>query len=382
MHERDFSLRVLIVLLAAAVALHLAGLLWQLAMDFYDVIVLFILAWLFAFVLRPMAKGLHHRSRLPWVLCVATVYLLVFAAILGLGFFTVPVLAAQLTQMAVALPKWIQGLSVWWAATREYIAAELAAQQLSVAYTEPDLTEQLQQIAAGLLQNMLSLLTGIATGLFGLVVVFVLSFYITLDGERISAGALRLVPDEHKDEARFLLESIDRSFGGFLRGQLFESLVYATGTAVFMAIAGLEYIALAATIAGIAMFIPFVGPFIAMAPTLIIAAIQGSLSLVLAMFVALLLLQQFVFHVMSPRIMSHVVGLHPLLVLGAILVGGKVAGVVGVILGIPVVAVISAMLVFFYGRAQRQRERAATRLIREGASALPNEGQPGLEPQH
>ncbi|MHB1414070.1 MAG: AI-2E family transporter, partial [Chloroflexota bacterium] len=192
-------------------------------------------------------------------------------------------------------------------------------------------------------------------------------------GERIADRTLRVVPAGHKEGARYLMESIDHSFGGFLRGQLLQSVIYSAGTVIVMTVAGLDFVLLAGLIAALAMAIPFFGPFIAIAPPIILAATQGPLSLVIGVGVALFILQQIVFNVVAPRVMSQAVGIHPLLVLLAILVGAKLAGIAGAIFGVPVAAVISAMAVFFYQRGRteeiQEQEPAAVEEDRQAAPA-------------
>ncbi len=351
MLERNGWFRALIVLLVVAVSLHIWGLLWDLLLRFGDIIMLFTLAWLVAFVLLPLAKALNANLHVPWALSVGTVYLLFFAGILALGIVLIPLLVAQLAELVVATPKWFQQLPEWYASIQGYLPEPLRAENLPAVLQQRDFIAPLQQLATSLLQNALGLATSIATALFAFVLVVIVSFYLTLDGDRIARGVLRLVPAEHQEGARFFSESVDRSFGGFLRGQLIQSFVYAAGTAIVMYVAGVKYVVLATTIAAIGMIIPFVGPFIAIVPPLLFAALQGSLSLVIGVAIALLVLQQLVFNVLAPKLMSQAVGIHPLLVFLAILIGGKAAGIAGAILGVPVAAVMAAMAGFFYQRA-------------------------------
>jgi len=224
-------------------------------------------------------------------------------------------------------------------------------------FNQRDIVAQLQQVATTVLQSAIVWLTGFASALFALIFILIMSFYLTLDGDRIAEAVLQIVPDEHQEGVYFLIESIDRSFGGFLRGQGLQAVIYATGTALTMGAFGVPYIVLGTTIAALAMIVPFVGPFIAIAPPIIFASLGGSLSTVVGVTIVLLLLQQVVFNVVAPKLMSNAVGIHPLLVFLAILLGSKVAGVAGAILGVPVVAVIAAMVGFFY---ERNRPTVAT----------------------
>jgi predicted PurR-regulated permease PerM len=352
-------LRALIVLLVMAVGLHLAGLLWDLALRFGDVIILFLLAWLIAFVLRPLARALSSAGRVPWALSVAAVYIIFFALAVGLGVVLIPLLVAQLTELAVATPSFVQQLVNWYTDLQSSLPEQLQAANLANIISTRDLVAQGQQIATTALQNAVGLATSVASTLLGLSIVLVVSFYLTLDGERITRQTIRAMPPTYREEVRFLLDSVERSFGGFLRGQLIQAFAYATGTAVVMQVAGLQFIVVSTTIAALAMVVPFFGPIIAIVPPLLLAMAQGGVTLALQVFVALLILQQIVFNVLAPKVMSDAVGLHPLLVLLAILVGGKAAGLAGAIFGVPVTAVLVALFGFFYQRLAPNTEPAA-----------------------
>ena len=377
MLERNPWLRALIVLLVFLAGLYLAGLLWELVMRFGDVIIVFVLAWLLAFALRPLAKALHVGLRFPWVASVALIYLLFFAVTLTLGIVLVPLLVTQMSDLAVAIPNWLQQLAYWYVEKQSTLPEQLQAANLGNILSPRDLAAQAQQMAATIVQNAVALATGVASALVGLVIVLVVSFYFTLDGERLTDRGVHAIPSQYREEVRFLLDSVARSFGGFLRGQLVQAIVYASGTAIVMWIAGLGYIVLSTTIAGLAMVIPFVGPIVALVAPITLAAAQGGPTLAIQVFVALLVLQQIVFNVLAPKVMSEAVGLHPVLVLLAILVGGKAAGLAGAIFGVPVAAVITAMVVYFYRRANPRAEPEA-----DGSAPTAARGKPRLAAPH
>jgi predicted PurR-regulated permease PerM len=122
-----------------------------------------------------------------------------------------------------------------------------------------------------------------------------------------------------------------------------------------MSILQIDYALLSSVVAGLVLFIPFLGPIIAVFLPVTIAAFTHP-QVAVVLFVALLALQQVIFNVLTPRILSHQVGLHPLLVFFAVLTGARVAGVWGAIFGVPIVAVLTTMLSFY--RAN-QEERVA-----------------------
>ncbi|MDO8670236.1 MAG: AI-2E family transporter, partial [Dehalococcoidia bacterium] len=189
-------------------------------------------------------------------------------------------------------------------------------------------------------------------------------------GDQIARDILKLLPDRFEEEAGVFIDSIDRTFGGYIRGVLIQSVVYGIGTAIVMRIAGLDYIEVVSIFAGIMMVIPIFGGFLAIIPPFFIAVFGGSLLTIVFVLVALLILQQIVLNVVAPKVMSENVGIHPLLVFLAILLGLKVAGVWGAIFGVPVVGVVNAMAQFFISRGQATKApipAAATPRLKTGS---------------
>ncbi len=206
---------------------------------------------------------------------------------------------------------------------------------------------------------------------------------MVVDRDAILSFLFRVVPPSMKEEARLLETSIARSFGGFLRGQAILGIVYAAVAALTSAIFGLPYLAVTTAAAGVLMAIPFFGPFVAWAPPVIVAVLtpgDHGLPTAILMGVGWMI----VMNVLQPRLMQEAVGIHPIVVLGSVLIGSKIAGITGAIFGIPVAAVLSA---FFFHFLKLTREpspiaaRAARRVEqREGRPVrVPHEPVAGVD---
>jgi predicted PurR-regulated permease PerM len=207
--------------------------------------------------------------------------------------------------------------------------------------------------------------TSIVGGFLGASLILIISFYIMLDGDKIARLFVGLMPERYREGVGSALDQVDRTFGGFVRGQIVQAVVYATGTWVVMALAALPYSLVLSISAGVAMVIPFIGPYLAMGPPIILAIIltPGSVWWV---FILLFILQFVVVNVLAPRIMSRQVGIHPLLVFAAVLIGAQVAGGFGAIFGVPAAAMLFLLLREFY-----QRVVLSMPLYRSGARLSP-----------
>lgn len=344
-------------------------------------LLLFAVAWLIAVVLQPLVSRLisfdlpalgrgapgviaapRHLSR---VFSVALIYTALFAVLVVVILSFIPTIALQISTFTTSVPDTVNSIAGWIVLVEENLERLGFRGDLSSIVQPEALAQQLTGFGSTMLQQSLGIAGSIATVLFNVFLVLILSFYITLDGPRIGRSLISLFPLTWHDEVDRFFVVVDRVFGGFMRAQFINSLVYGVANAVVMAIFGLGDIALASVVAGILVLIPLVGGFFALIPPALFAIlyIPDRLVLMLAM---LLLVQQVLFNVVMPRLVGQAIGLHPLLVFAALLVGGTVAGGWGILFGIPIAGVIASIAQFFYERA---RLAAAVEAVAEAAPA-------------
>lgn len=367
--ERNPWFRAAVVLVTIIAALWLVGWVSDLAGRFADIILAFFLAWLLAFVLYPIAVTLT-TVKVPWFsgtftiphgAAVAIVYAALILLLTILAVVLAPVVVAQSAQLGASLPQYVSSLP-----TLDDFQNELNQRgipvNLATLYQGQNILEQARTLGGALAQNALGIAAGVAMMAFYLFIILVLSFYMMLDGPRIARDLLELVPEQYQSEASFFTASITRTFGGFIRGQLLQSAIYGVGTAIVMGAAGLQYVAVVSTFCALAMIIPFIGPFVAIVPPLALAAVQAPGSLIWVLL-ALFVLQQITTNIIAPKVMSEAIGLHPLLVLLATMIGVKVGGFWGALFGVPVVGVLYATAEYLYLRRRplRRPERKPPR---------------------
>ncbi len=239
----------------------------------------------------------------------------------------------------------------------------------------------LDQIAGALVAPLQQFAVASLSAVGTMLIVFFLSIYMVVDRDQIVAFLFRLVPPSYAEEARLLQTSVSRSFGGFLRGQALMGGVYFLIALATNLLLGLPLAALSSVSAGLLQAIPFFGPFVSWAPPVVVALVlqpSALLPTVLLMGVGWVV----VMNVLQPRIMQDAVGIHPIVVLGSVLIGSRVAGIPGAIFGIPIAAVVSAFFFQFLHRTSGDRTvagRAARRVAdREGRRVhVPSEPAPG-----
>jgi predicted PurR-regulated permease PerM len=374
-------LSVLLILLVVAVAFYIVSQLSSLFFYFGDIFLTFFLAWLLAFIISPIVtRVIDLIPRLPRAIATILVYTAVVVLLVVLVVVAAGALASSITQFATQIPNIKDDLPTILAPWQERLNSIGLGQIDLVAQAEAALAN-LDQVAAALVQPLQQIAVA-SLGVVGtMLIVFFLSIYMVLDRDDVLAFLFRIVPPSYSEEARLLEVSVSRSFGGFLRGQALMGFVYfliAAGTNVAL---GLPLAALTSVLAGLLQLIPFFGPFISWTPPVIVALVLQPESVVPA--IILMGAGWFlVMNVLQPRIMQGAVGIHPIVVLGSVLIGGRIAGIPGAIFGIPIAAVVSAFVMEYLHRSAGDRSvagRAARRLEeRDGRPVrIPREPVPG-----
>jgi predicted PurR-regulated permease PerM len=362
--------RILVWMLIVAVAVYLLEKLFFLTALFATPLLLFGLAWLVALVLQPLVDRIidlalpipfvtHRRSdsgivaptwQMPRSVAVSIVYAGIIALMIFLLLSLVPIIQPQLVGVDETLPGAVDEISKWIIGIESEIARLGFRGNLARIAQPETLAEQAAALGSTLVQQSLDIASRIFTLLIDVTLVLILSFYMTLDGPRISQRILRTLPVAWRADTVRFFEIVNHTFGGFLRAQVLQGSIYGLATAVIMTWFGLDYAALASVIAAIVVLVPILGSVLGIIPPLVVVLIeQPDQTLWLLLF--LVLIQQVLFNMVMPRLIGRSVGLHPLLVFAAILVGAAVAGGWGILFGIPIAGVVASVLQFVYGRA-------------------------------
>jgi len=349
---------------------------------FGDTILIFFLAWLLAFILSPIVTRLTNAIPvLPRVVATILVYAALFAVIVLIVIALAGALATSISEFIQSVPTLRQQLPQLLATWQETLNG--FGLQVNLVASADDILNGVANYAGQLVGPVQQVAVASIGAMGSLLLVLILSLYMVVDRDQISTFLFTLVPRSRQSEARLLERSVSRSFGGFLRGQAILGVVYAAVAIVTSAVLHLDYVGVTAAMSGFLMAIPFFGPFVAWAPPVVVAFLTNSGS-ALPAFILMGVGWLIVMNVLQPRLMQESVGIHPIVVLGSVLIGSKVAGIAGAIFGIPIAAVISAF--FFHYLAMTRdtapvAERAAKRVEkREGRPVrIPREPAPGVD---
>jgi predicted PurR-regulated permease PerM len=310
-----------------------------LARELRAVIVQFLVALLLAAAATPAVNALTRSERaLGWRWrpgrgFAAFMVFLAAVVLLGLGAVAiVATVAPDTNQLATRLPTYARSLQV---ALDELVASnpELANRLSGALPSLQDLLGGAVELA-GQASRLLSVATGLFSGLLYLLFSLILALYLTIDGERIRRYLIVLLPSDRQEQASLVTERIGVRLGAWARGEALLGLIIGSMTWLGATLLGLPYAAALALIAGFGELVPNLGPIIAAIPLIVVGLLvsptHGLLALVLAV-----LIQQLEDHLIVPRVMSQAVDLHPVVVMVAILSGNELLGIPGGATGSP-----------------------------------------------
>jgi len=331
-----------VLLVVGCIAIGLAAL-YGISLILTAVIIL-LLSALFAYFIYPLVQILQRH--LPKALAIGVAFLLL-AGILAVVLFIV---ASSINPQAASLAKSLQFL-LSPAGERQLQSYIAFLGKFGITKDQVDLFKnQLLTQVQGALPGVLPYLTGLVANIFNLVIVITLSVYFLLDGARIIGWLTHKTPVPQKDTITFLLHTLDQSLGGYLRGTLVLALIGALCTGIVLAVLHVPYAALLAVLFFLLYFLPVIGTYIIAALCILAALTQGwVVTLIVAVFLVLLL-GVVMGEILSPRIFSRTVGVHPIVAIFALFAGAELFGLLGGFLAIPVAGVLQQIVVAVWQR--------------------------------
>ena len=314
-----------------------------------DVLLMLIGAVIIACAIEPLAQKLRTYG-VPRGVSVVVVYLLVVGVIASAVTLILPILASQTIQLSSQIPQVIHGI--------EEKIGGLPGVDLASA------VPQLQQSLSSVGDNLTNVSTAvfeqtrsIFSGVLSLVLVFIIAFYLVIEEDALKKLFRFIVPRQHMAYVELIIDRIQRKLGRWVLAQMFLGLVIGVSVGCGLWLIGVKYAFTLGLVAGLLEIFPVIGPMIA---GVLGTAIALSQSLTLGIFALILyiIIQQAENHILIPNIMRKATGLNPLVTLIAVLLGGRLAGLVGVILSVPVATIVSIMLADFFSASAGDDELA------------------------
>ena len=287
--------------------------------------------------LAPLAEVIERyrfagARRLPRWAAILILYLCFLGLLVGLGSLVIPPLVDQARELYSALPDMLHRGQLW------LIERGLMSRELSIR----EAVESAPGTGSDTVGTVIGAVWGFIGGIFGLVTILILAFYLMLDADRFMASFVRLFPRAERPRVEAGCRRISTKVSAWLGGQLLLAAIIGGTAALGLFLMGVPYFYVLALIAGIGEVIPIVGPVIAAIPAVAVAfTVSPTLALGVAVF--FFVQQQFENHILVPKVMERQVGVSAAAVIVALLMGGMLLGVVGAILAVPTVAIVQVI---------------------------------------
>ena len=317
-----------------AVAVFICWALWEVR----DALMLVYISALVAIGLSPVVNAIERkrlmRQRVPRWAAILVIYLFIIGVIVGITILVVPPIVMQARELGMELPRLLhQGQQ--WLMNRGLLTREISAQEA----VQQTATSSGAQDTIGLLVNAL---WGFVGGVFGVITILVLAFYLLVDSGGLVSVFVRLFPRDKRVQVQDACRRVTAKVSAWLGGQLLLAGIIGSTAALGLFLMGVPFFYVLALISAVGEMIPIVGPILSAVPAVAVAlSVKPTLALaVIAFFFAQ---QQLENHILVPRIMQRQVGISAVFVIVALLIGGSLLGVIGAILAVPTAAILQVL---------------------------------------
>jgi predicted PurR-regulated permease PerM len=328
--------------------LAVAGQVVAIATAFSSILLIIFFAWLLVFLVAPAVDATGRRLRIGRGKAIAIVYLSVLTCVGLLVVATAEIGAREAADILARSDEITARVHTLLVSAQVSLGISADTVDLAATFDEAQRTF-FSTIATTLDAEVQAIAGGTLTVMGDLFLVVILSLYAVVDIDGIMGSLRRVVPNRHARELELVQLSVGRAFGGFLRTQVILVVLQVVLTVVVGLVFGLPYLYVMAIGVALAMFIPFFGPPIALLPPLLVA-VAFRPEVALPAVAVLLVVQTLLVNVVQPRLMRETAGLHPVLVLIALLLGAQIAGLWGALFGIPIVAAINLLVRYAINR--------------------------------
>jgi predicted PurR-regulated permease PerM len=311
------------------------------------VIIPFFVAFALAYLLDPLVDRME-KWKLSRTLSVVSLMTLFFTAILGAGLLVFPLLRVQAENLAKNLPRYIEVVQNWLRPVLEKVAG-LDQAKIQELLNEGmarfgELPLKILTFVTSFLWNSLTNLFDIVLMTANLIIIPVAMFYLLRDFDKINKKLLALIPPRLKDTVVDTISEVDQVLANFVRGQLMVAVLMGSLYSMGLYALGTPMSLFIGFLAGFANLVPYLGIIVGFIPAAVLTYLQVQewmpILWVMGVFGVVQVLEGII---ITPRIVGENIGLHPVAVIFAVLLGGELFGLTGIILGVPLAAVLNVL---------------------------------------
>ena len=303
------------------------------------------------FLLEPAVRA-FERLHIPRVVGAILAFVVLAALILAGVALILPTLRDQAAELGRQLPALYVSAIDWAREVGASLGVDieefLSQQAIEEWLNDPANQETVQNLLLGFGAGAGRVIRGVAEALALIVLAPVLALYILIDLERFKSSSLHLTPPKHREESSFVAGEVATALGSFVRGQFLVALIVGVASSVGMWLIDLPFWLLIGILAGFLNLIPFLGPIVGAALAALVALLSGNPQQALWAVVIFTAIQQVDNHVITPLVQRARVNLSPLVIVLALIIGGSVAGLLGVLVAVPLTAAVRIVVGHFW----------------------------------
>ncbi|AEE91399.1 conserved membrane protein of unknown function [Tepidanaerobacter acetatoxydans Re1] len=303
------------------------------------IILPFIFGIFITYLLNPLVELLTQK-KIDRTVAVALIYFILIASIVIALVYIIPILLFELNNLIETIPLYTRESQEIIAKIRKNYLASLPISFQEIINRNMD---RLQELLLGFLQNAVDAIISIFSNFFSIILGPVLGFYFLKDLPSIKENIILYMSIPYKDTVIEWSEKISKTLGRYIRSQLIVSLIIGFLTTFSMLILGIDFALVIGALAGITNIIPYFGPVIGALPAIIIAILRYP-EKIPWIIISMLIIHQLESGIISPHIVGEHVGIYPVTVIFSLLIGGTFFGITGLILAVPVAALIKITL--------------------------------------
>ncbi|MFQ5661935.1 MAG: AI-2E family transporter [Candidatus Paceibacteria bacterium] len=305
-----------------------------------DLVLIVMTAIVIASAIEPITKWFMFY-RIPRIVSVLLVYVIVVLGLLSIFYFFVPPLLDEASNFLAFLPKYTNLFDLSGTFGSTFLSnPESVVQSFSLRETLLNIQSSFTNVSEGFIKSI-SVVFG---GALSFVLIIVFSFYFAVQETGIDDFLRVVTPVKHQNYILDLWKRSQFKIGRWMQGQLILALIVGVLVYIGLTVLDVRYALLLAVLAGVFELIPLFGAILAAIPGIVIAGVDGGFTLGVLVAGLYLIIQQFENHLIYPLVVTKVVGVPPLLVILALIVGAQFAGFLGIILSVPIAAIVQELV--------------------------------------
>ncbi|WP_414053812.1 AI-2E family transporter [Macrococcus equi] len=307
-----------------------------------------ILAVILFYLLNPLVDFME-RNRVKRLYGILFLFILIIGLITILITFLVPLIEQQIFSFASNFPDYMKHLLSKFneLSSNSKLAPYMNDVQKWVNTNLSDLPNKVGDYLGNFTERIKSIIDAIASVAVVLLTFPFVLFFLLKDGKQFKNYFIKLFPPRYRNDLNEILEKMNIQVGSYIQGQMIVATCIGILLFIGYKIIGLEYALILACIAAVTSVVPYLGPMIAISPAIIIALVDSPVML-LKLAIVWMAVQFMEGHFISPSIMGKTMQIHPLTIIFVLLCAGNMLGLIGVILGIPLYAILKVLVQFFF----------------------------------